>query len=71
MKVQTNLKAGAMPGKCHKVVNRYGKCKYISCPYPPFKFRCKKGGLLPQEGGIVEGPILPEGMEDLAEVVED
>ncbi len=69
MKVQTNLKAGAMPGKCHKVVNRYGKCKYISCPYPPYKFKCNTR--LPKGAGIVEGPILPEGLEDLAEVVED
>lgn len=44
MQIKTNLKAGARVGKCHKVVNRRGVCKYIACPYPPFKFPCHKIG---------------------------
>jgi hypothetical protein len=46
MKIRTDLKAGARPGQCHKVYNRYGKCKKIVCPYPPFKFPCYRNDLV-------------------------
>ena len=48
MKTKTDLKAGQMPGQCSMKVNRYGKCKKIFCPYPPFEFPCSRTDLLPQ-----------------------
>jgi hypothetical protein len=49
MKIKTDLKAGNY-GSCEMKVNRYGQCKKILCPYPPFKFPCYRTDLLPQYG---------------------
>jgi hypothetical protein len=46
MKTKTDLKAGIAPGACHMKVNRFGKCKKILCPYPPFKFPCYRTDLI-------------------------
>ena len=47
MKTKTDLKAGnVMPGQCHMKVNRFGMCKKILCPYPPFKFPCYRTDLI-------------------------
>jgi len=43
MKTKTDLKAGiSLIGSCRTVHNRYGHCKKIVCPYPPYNFPCKK-----------------------------
>jgi len=52
MKTRTDLTAGMKEGQCHKVYNRYGKCKKIVCPYPPFKFPCYRTDLISQDGPI-------------------
>ena len=31
-----------LPGACNEVW-RNGRCKFISCPYPPYKFPCDSG----------------------------
>lgn len=49
MKTKTDLKAGVMPGQCTMKVNRYGRCKKILCPYPPFKFPCYRTDLIDRE----------------------
>ncbi len=49
MKTKTDLKAGALPGQCTMRVNRFGKCKKIICPYPPYKFPCSRTELLDLE----------------------
>jgi len=53
MKIRTDVKAGAQPGACHKVFNRYGKCKKIVCPYPPFKFPCYRTDLVNNSGSFL------------------
>jgi hypothetical protein len=41
MKTKTDLKAGiSMVGTCTPVYNKYGRCKKIVCPYPPYNFPC-------------------------------
>jgi hypothetical protein len=46
MKIKTDLKAGLI-GSCQMIVNRFGQCKKIMCPYPPFKFPCYRIDMLP------------------------
>jgi len=46
MKTKTDLKAGNLPGHCTMKVNRFGQCKKILCPYPPYKFPCYRRELL-------------------------
>ncbi len=46
MKAKTDLRAGQVPGACHMKVNRFGMCKKILCPYPPFKFSCNRRDLV-------------------------
>ena len=64
MKTRTDLKAGDMPGQCHMKVNRFGQCKKILCPYPPFKFPCYRKDLI-GPGPIYYGSELDE--EETAE----
>jgi hypothetical protein len=40
MKTRTDLKAGGVPGPCYPVFNKFGICKKMICPYPPYKFPC-------------------------------
>jgi hypothetical protein len=40
MKTRTDLKAGIINGQCHEVYDKFGRCKKISCPYPPYDFPC-------------------------------
>jgi hypothetical protein len=45
MQTKTDLKAG-LTGSCQMMVNRFGQCEKIMCPYPPFKFACYRADLL-------------------------
>ncbi len=40
MKTKTDLRAGYTPGGCTEVMDKFGNCKKITCPYPPFNFPC-------------------------------
>ncbi len=39
MKTKTDLRAG-IPGHCSVDFDKWGRCKKVVCPYPPFEFPC-------------------------------